>query len=238
MAAGKGTRFAKLGSYLQKCMYPLGLKPFLEFSISNVLRSQALDLSRDRLVLIVGHHAEQIRAYFADSYKGLAISYLYQEEQLGTGHALYLAYQQLKQTEPVIAWLADTYVSTELFDEICRHTAPNVQTVGPGQEGEKADLKITTLGEKVIQAWQGQEPYYDMGLWKLSPEVLSLMTQEKHGEYRIVPNLQYAIDKGHELGFIKAREWLHLGGTRPSPEANVLAVVKRVLELEAYRDCH
>lgn len=232
LAAGKGTRFGRLGSYLQKCMYPVGLTPFLEFSVRNLRRSRSLDIDKDHLYLIVGHHGEQVRCYFAKSYKGLQISYLEQPNPLGTGHALHLAYQAIKPGESVVAWLADAYISSRLFEKLRSHPEPNVQTVGPGAEGEKDDLRVSTKHGLVTQAWNGSEPLYDTGTWKLSPEVLALMTTERHGEYRMVPNLQLAIDRGHRLGFVKIDEWLHLGGTLPTPEENVQAVARRVLELE------
>jgi len=203
LAAGKGTRFGRLGSYLQKCMYPVGLRPFLELSISNLIKTSNINLNNDQLTLIVGHHAEQIKNYFGTNFEGLSLNYLEQKEQLGTGHALHLAYKKLEPDSSVIAWLADMYVPTSLFEAVQAHVVTNVQTIGPGHEGEKEDLKVTTSGDTVVKAWQGSEPYFDLGLWKLSPEVLALMTQERHGEYRMVPNLQLAIETGHELGFVK-----------------------------------
>ena len=231
LAAGKGTRFGHLGRYLQKCMYPVGLRPFLELSVRNLVNSSEFDSKRDRLILVVGQFQEQVRAYFEDTYEGLKITYVEQPQPLGTGHALHLAYETAKPTEPVVAWLADLYVPSELFEQLQRHPYPNVQTLGPGHVGEKTDLQVSVSGDRVVKAWRGVGDY-DVGLWKLSPEVLSLMTAQRHGEYRMMPNLQLALEKGHPIGFVKTDEWLHLGGTQPSPEENVRAVVARVLELE------
>ena len=232
MAAGKGTRFGTLGSYLQKCMYPVGLRPFLELSIRNLIKSSLTNLETDRLTLVVGHHKEQLKAYFGSAYEGLEISYVTQEEQLGTGHALHLVSKRVEQDEPMLCWLADLYVPTDLFERVQGHGERNVQSVAPGHDNEREDLKVTTCKELVKKAWNGEEPFYDMGLWKLSPEVLKLMMAERHGEYRMVPNLQYAIESGHRLGFVKVQEWLHLGGVHPTPEENVRAVVTRILKLE------
>ncbi len=232
LAAGKGTRFGRLGTYLQKCMYPVGLRPFLELSISNLIKTSSINLNNDQLTLIVGHHAEQLKSYFGTKFEGLSLTYLEQKEQLGTGHALHLAYKELEPNSSVIAWLADMYVPSGLFAAVQLHAFANVQTIGPGHDGEKEDLKVTTSGDTVVKAWQGSEPFYDIGLWKLSPEVLALMTKERHGEYRMVPNLQLAIEKGHKLGFVKHKEWIHLGGTLPTAEQNVLNVISRIFELE------
>ena len=236
LAAGKGTRFGKLGSYLQKCMYPVGLRPFVELSIRNLLQVSSFNSETDHLSFVVGHHAEQLRAYFGAHYEGLQINYVHQAEQLGTGHALHLVNEVQTFEGPVVAWLADMYVPTELFERVHRHPQANVQTVGPGLAGEKKDLKVTTHGDRIIKAWRGDEPYYDIGLWRLEPAVLALMTQERHGEYRMVPNLQYAIDQGYQVGVVRAEAWLHLGGTLPTPEENVLDVVRRVLLKDSQKE--
>ena len=121
LAAGKGTRFGLLGRYLQKCMYPVGLTPFVAYTVKNLIRSRAVDLSRDRLTFVVGHHAEQVQRYFGPCFEGLTIHYVEQLEQLGTGHALHLVSQTLQPTQPVVAWLADLYVPTALFEQLHAH---------------------------------------------------------------------------------------------------------------------
>ena len=234
LAAGKGTRFGQLGSYLQKCMYPVGLRPFLEHSLQNLRASRCLNLNEDSLLLVVGHYGEQVRSYFGKEYEGLSLRYAEQPEALGTGHALHLAYQTLGE-EPLIAWLADAYVPAEVFEAVYAHPEANVQTVGPGHAEEKDDLRVTADGSLITRAWRGEDRLYDVGIWKLSPEVLALMTTLRHGEYRAMPNLQYALEAGHRIGCVRVGEWVHLGGTLPTPEDNVLAVTRRVLELDAAR---
>ena len=235
LAAGQGTRFGRLGSYLQKCMYPVGLRPFLEYSVRNLRESAGLEPERDRLTLVVGHHGEQVRAYFGGDYEGLRLEYLEQTERLGTGHALFLAHEALRPRESVVAWLADTYIAQDLFERLRVCDAPNVQTVAPGPEDEKPDLRVSVRDGRVTRAWNGEDALYDIGLWKLEPEVLGRMTGtrrgEYRGEYRMVPNLQGALEDGHDIAALETDEWLHLGGVHPSPEANALAVARRVLEL-------
>ena len=230
LAAGKGTRFGHLGDYLQKCMYPVGLRPFLEFSVQSLLQSRTLNLTQDRLILVVGHHAEQVKNYFGEMYEGLKLEYLTQPQALGTGHALHLVWETYRPTQPIIVWLADLFVPTSLFERILAHPEVNVQTLAAGPEDENPKVRVTTEGGGVIKAWCG-EGDYDIGLWKLSPDILQGMTVQTRDEVRVLPNLQKAIEAGARVGFIKADEWLHLGGTKPSPEANVREVVARVLEL-------
>ena len=114
LAAGKGSRFGNLGSYLQKCMYPIGLKPFLEFSVRN-LTDSGIDVAASSLTLVVGHLKEQIQSYFGETYNGLKINYVVQAEALGTGHAILTAYQKGGLSGPCVVWLADSYMKTAQF---------------------------------------------------------------------------------------------------------------------------
>jgi len=43
LAAGKGSRMGELGSYLQKCMFPILDKPFLSLVIDSVVDNGAFD---------------------------------------------------------------------------------------------------------------------------------------------------------------------------------------------------
>jgi len=228
LAAGKGTRFGALGRYLQKCMYPVGLEPFLAYSVRNLLKSRRFDVRRDRLILVVGHFAEQVWNFFGERFEGVEICYLEQPNPLGTGHALSLVFEAYRPAQPVIAWLADLYVPTALFERVCDHEGENVLTLASGAGDEK--VQVTTEGDQVVRAWRG-EGDFDIGLWKLSPETLARMARVREGEYRVLPNLQGAIEEGVLVGYVRANEWLHLGGTHPTVEANVRAVVERVLGL-------
>jgi bifunctional UDP-N-acetylglucosamine pyrophosphorylase/glucosamine-1-phosphate N-acetyltransferase len=84
IAAGKGTR---MKSSLAKVLHPLAGRPL----ISHVL-NLALRLSPQRLLAVVGHQAEAVRAVCEPQ----GVTCVLQEPQLGTGHAV-------AQTESALA---------------------------------------------------------------------------------------------------------------------------------------
>lgn len=232
LAAGHGTRLGLLGRYLQKCMYPVGLKPFLEHTLLQLLASGACDPSSDRLSLVVGHHAQQLRDYFGEEYRGLKVHYVEQVERRGTGHALALAYADFPARGPAIVWQADLFVPAAMFRAVAANRSPNAVTLGPGAPGEPPAIRATVSGGLVQRCWEGEGPLHDIGLWRFGPEVLSTIGELRagSGEIRVLVNLQRSIDAGVEVGYVEAGEWLHLGGTLPTPESNVRTVAKRVLE--------
>jgi len=232
LAAGHGTRLGRLGTYLQKCMYPVGLRPFLEHTLTQLLASGVAVPGRDRLTLVVGYLQEQVRAYFGARFEGLDVVYVHQAERRGTGHALSLARDALGPQASVIAWQADLFVTADMFRAVAAHPAGTVVSLGPGHADEPAFLRATVAGDRVTRVWEGEGPLYDVGLWKLSPAVLARIGEARaeSGEVRMLVNLQRAIDSGEACGYVVTDEWVHLGGTLPSPEENVRSVVRRVLE--------
>jgi CTP:molybdopterin cytidylyltransferase MocA len=231
LAAGRGERLGRLGSYLQKCMYPVGLRPFLEHTLVQWREGAVVDPAGDRLTLVVGHLAEQVRTYFGSAFEGVRIRYVTQHEPLGTGHALALAAAGLPDGAPAVAWLADLFAPASAFARVVQHPREAVVTLGPGSAGESPRLRATRDGERVVRVWDGVEPRYDVGLWKLPVPVMRDLRRvpAEKGEFRVLPNLQVHVDAGLEVGWVEVQEWVHLGGTVPSSERNVRNVVERVL---------
>lgn len=229
LAAGKGSRLGRLGSYLQKAMYPVGLKPFLQHSLEQLVASGAA-ASGARVVLVVGHLAEQVRAYFGSGFEGLEVTYVEQERLAGTGDALRLVGQVLEGAGQIVAWQGDLFVTKDLFAAVAAHPLANVVTLGEGHEDESPVLLATTEGELVTTVWEGAGPLLDIGLWKLEARLLPEFgaVVAPNGELRMLPNLQRLIDRGLKVGYVHSREWVHLGGTLPSAEENVRAVARRL----------
>jgi len=82
MAAGQSTRTAPLTLTRPKPLLPVANKPIIEHQLD------ALHGIAESAVLVVGYKQEMVRDHLGDSYRGIAIAYVEQREQLGTGHAL------------------------------------------------------------------------------------------------------------------------------------------------------
>ncbi|MSQ90318.1 MAG: hypothetical protein EXS01_02835 [Phycisphaerales bacterium] len=78
LAAGKGTR---MNSDLPKVMHPAFGKPLVEWVVDSAITAGAT-----RIILVVGHREEVVRAHFAQH--PAHIEFVTQRPQLGTGHAV------------------------------------------------------------------------------------------------------------------------------------------------------
>lgn len=79
LAAGKGTR---MKTELPKCAYPLLRKPMIAYIVENLKMTQLVN----DIIVVVGHKKEVIKDILNSQ-----VLYAYQEEQLGTGHAVMMA---------------------------------------------------------------------------------------------------------------------------------------------------
>ena len=84
LAAGQGTRFK---SRTHKLLHPLAGRPLGQYVLDAVRR-----MHPEKIFLVVGHQAESVKERFAAP----DLEFITQEKQLGTGHALQIAKQQLK----------------------------------------------------------------------------------------------------------------------------------------------
>ena len=82
LAAGKSTRTYPLTVYRPKVLLKVANKTLLEHNLDQ------LEGMVDEAILIVGFKKEMITEAIGDQYKNIAIKYVEQKEQLGTGHAL------------------------------------------------------------------------------------------------------------------------------------------------------
>lgn len=90
MAAGRGSRFGNLTKDIPKPMLEIDGKKLLEH---NILK---LPQEVDEIIIIVGYLKEQIMDFFGSEYNGRKIRYVYQKDLLGSGHAIHLCRDILK----------------------------------------------------------------------------------------------------------------------------------------------
>lgn len=92
MAGGKGTRIAQVNATVPKPMIPIEGKPILEYQIETLKKQGYTDI-----ILIVGHMGNVIQKYFGDgSAFGVQISYIVEEQPLGTAGALYFLKEEIQ----------------------------------------------------------------------------------------------------------------------------------------------
>lgn len=122
IAGGKGERLRPLTNDRPKHMILLGDKPILEHQVDWLKDNGVTDI-----VVAVGHMHEVIEEYFQDGARwGVHMSYSLEQEPLGRGGALKLAYENVPSSEPyVIATNGDNINTQPLAPMIRQHQRTN-----------------------------------------------------------------------------------------------------------------
>lgn len=127
-AAGKGTRFLPATRAIPKEMLPIGAKPAIHCIVEEALAAGA-----DDTVIVISRDKEIIRRYFeGDPELSGKVSFVYQDEQRGLGHAVLQAAEKAEGPEPVLILLGDAVVT------------------GPNPSAQMAQVSKATGGASVI----------------------------------------------------------------------------------------
>ena len=121
LAAGKGTR---MKSSLPKVLQPLAKKPLL----SHVLET-SFQLEATRVIVVYGHGGEQVKETITQAFPDKPIRWVEQREQLGTGHAVKQALQELESGSRTLVLYGDVPLVSE--STLTRF----LNQVSPGQAG-------------------------------------------------------------------------------------------------------
>jgi len=90
LAAGKGTRMYPMTAKKPKPLVEVANKPVLEHNLDQMLGLV------EEAIIVVGYKKDMIMKRFGNNYMGMKLTYVVQEEQLGTGHALLQAEGKIK----------------------------------------------------------------------------------------------------------------------------------------------
>ena len=112
LAAGEGKRLRPFTEAMSKVMLPVANKPILGYVVDAVTGCGVEDI-----VMILGYGKERIMDYFGDGKEfGANIKYVFQEKQLGTGHALLQAKEEFEDEFIVLA--GDNIIDSSLISPI------------------------------------------------------------------------------------------------------------------------
>ena len=164
LAAGKGTR---LKSDLPKVLHPLLGKSLLQRVLEGLV-----PLGLQRVIVITGHQAEPVQAHVEGLQLPFPVSFVVQEPQLGTGHALMQILPELPEQDDVdilitcgdmplipserYQTLLDTYTASDIAAALVTVSLPNPYGYGriisqAGQFERIIEEKDASAAEKQIR---------------------------------------------------------------------------------------
>lgn len=208
LAAGKGTR---MKSSAPKVLHKILGKTLIERVIDSVLKIENLI----ETIIITGHQAEDVNNHIRESYSNTPITTILQQPQLGTGDAVFKAYERLKNFEgTALVLCGDTpLLSKKNLSEIVKAhqnsessltvmsaVFENPQNYGRIVRNSKGEItriveeKDATREEKAIK--EINAGVYCLEWEKISPAFFEITSDNAQGEYYLTDIVDWSVQKG------------------------------------------
>ncbi|MCU0404202.1 MAG: sugar phosphate nucleotidyltransferase [Chitinophagaceae bacterium] len=228
--AGAGAKLRPHTYTQPKALIPIAGKTILSFIVD-----QLQEAGIREFIFIVGYLGEKIHDYVRHAYPHLTTHFVYQNERQGTGHAVKLAAEIIKDDEVMVV-LGDTICEYDVKEIV--HSPYNmlgVKKVDDPRIFGVAELSEDDQVEKVVE--KPAIPKSNMalvGIYKIREthhlfECLSLLLhQEKssNGDYNLTDALQCMIERGAQFKAFRVKNWFDCGKKETLLESNATLLKK------------
>lgn len=208
LAAGKGTRMGELTKDTPKPLLKVGKYNLIEHKLLSLPDTVA------EVILVIGYLGESVMKYFGDFWMGKKISYVWQPEKQGTGHALFAA-KELISGKFMVMMGDDLYHSDDIADCLTDEWSMLVAK----RSGEySGGLIIADEQGNLLEIKEGKHVGDDLrictGLFVLQPSIFDypLVKLDGKEEWGMPQTIAQATDKGIKIR--EARNWWQIN----SPE--------------------
>ncbi|MBU4221622.1 MAG: nucleotidyltransferase family protein [Euryarchaeota archaeon] len=229
-AAGAGKRLFPHTYTKPKPMVYIAGKPIIGHILDRIK-----DVKPEEIIMVVGYKKEQIMSYVDKNYSNIFnIKYIDQHEQLGLGHSIYVARDEIGDSEIMIA-LGDMIFKAG-YSEFYDHHLNNGDCSGSIGVREVDDPKkygIVELEGKYIRKLEEKpsRPRSKLGIsgvyfireTKLLLSILEEMIKKDtrtRGEYQLTDALQEMVNRGHRLKTFPVSSWYDCGHQESLLETN------------------
>jgi len=197
LTAGKGTRLHPLTKKLPKPLFPIAGKPILKHILDSFPKKVT------RVIIVVGYENQQIKDYVIRKRYPFDIIWVYQEKQMGTGHAVYLCKSNIK-SEQFFMMYGDIFVEKEIIQEVINYpfkeelTEGVIATVQVKSPEKYGCLEIEK--DRLVRIWEkhSKPPSRNInaGLMLLPKVIFSFLEEQKasnRGEIELTDSINSLI---------------------------------------------
>ena len=206
LAAGEGKRLRPFTETLPKVMLTVANKPVLEYIVDAVKNCGITDI-----ILVVGYKKEVIMEHFKE-YPDAKITYVIQDKQLGTSHALLQAKHLIDDSFIVISGdnIIDQNSISKLINDSSEYSMLIKEHPHPSKYGvvfvEKYKLKGIVEKPK-----EELGKFISIGIYKLPKSIFkTIEVLASDGVYALSNVIQSVVDQGKSINTIIADSWMDI----------------------------
>lgn len=202
-AAGEGLRMRPLTIDAPKPLLQVAGKPLLHRLV------ESLPSEVDELIIVIGYLGEQIRGLCGERFLGRSVKYVWQEEKLGTAHAIELARQHLGK-EKFLVLNADDLIGSAALKESVRH--PRALIVSEHSEPSRFGVVMLnhdgTVAEIIEKPAEPKSNLVSTGAILIDQAVFNYKAdRHSNGEYYFADMLNKMLKAGERVMAVKTSDW-------------------------------
>ena len=206
-AAGEGKRLRPLTLEKPKPLVEVFGKPLIQH-IWEVLPDQVVEV-----IVVVGYKQEQVRAFLGEEFLGKRVTYVYQSEPLGTGHALGLCKVHLQDEGKFLLMYGDDLHGKEGVLECVNHATALM--VSPVDDPRRFGVVVVDEHGEIKHIEEKPEnPKSNLavtGVYVLTPKIFDYeVIQMKNGE-RYLTDMIGGYIKDHPMRVVESKFWVPIG---------------------------
>jgi len=204
LAAGEGKRLRPFTETMPKVMIPVANKPILEYVVDAVKNSGI-----DEIILVVGYKKEVIMEYFKD-YEDVKITYVTQDKQLGTSHALMQAEGHIQDSFIVLSGdnIIDQRSISKLIKNDAKYSVLIKEHPYPSKYGS-VFVEKNILKKIVEKSKKETSGFISTGIYKLPNSVFEIVEDlSSQGVYALSSVIQILLNKGQMVDAVTADLWM------------------------------
>ena len=200
LAAGEGSRLRPFTEDMPKVMLPVGNKPIIEYLIESLRKCGIREI-----ILVVGYKKERIMEYFGDG-KGwnVNIKYVFQDKQIGTGHALLQAEKHVEEEEFLVL-PGDNIIDGDSLSLLMKSKSPSLiveRSKIPSKYGV-VDIDGDVVKRIIEKPSIPETSIVSTGMYKLEREIFDVLRElVKEGRNRLTDAVN-ELAKGKRIKAVK-----------------------------------
>lgn len=233
--AGVGTRLRPHTYTQPKPLIPVAGKPIL-----GAIIEQLVDANIQDFILIVGYLGDKIKHYVEKQYPQLNVEFVYQDERLGLGHAIWTARESFRNCDEILIVLGDSIFDADL-EGLLRmpHSCIGVKKVENPREFGVVEIDEQGFIKKMVE--KPRIPKSNLaiiGLYRIL-EVQQLIAAldyiieqdiKTNEEYQLTDALcRMVVDQNCRIATVKVETWFDCGKKDILLETNALLLRRYAL---------
>ena len=213
--AGAGTKLRPI-TYTQ----PKALIPIAGKTILGVIVDQLIEAGVTEFVFVIGYLGEKIQHYIEKTYPHLTHTFITQNDRRGTGHAIWLTREAVKENEVMIV-LGDTVCDYNVKDVV----NSSMSQIGVRKVDDPRSFGVAELNDKDMVTRMVEKPLIPksnmamVGIYYIKETKAMYAALDRHlsdkadenGEYHFTNALQHMVEDGIQLHAFRVNNWFDCG---------------------------